>query len=93
LATLDEDLHANNGKVIERTDKHQNVVEWKFDEILDFGKAEDGRWQYLVQWRGHPASWQLATDLKGCDDAIWKFHDAHPEVGGPPQWVRRRRRQ
>jgi hypothetical protein len=40
----DEDLPVNNGRVIERTDKHQDVVEWKFNEILDFGKADNGRW-------------------------------------------------
>lgn len=87
----DTDLHVNEGRVIIRTDDHKDVVEWQFERILDYGKADNGRWQYLVQWRGHPPSWQPAGDLRGCDDAIWQFHDAHPELPGPPAWVRRRR--
>lgn len=87
----DSDLSMNKGRVIVRTDGHDDVVEWEFERILDYGKADNGRWQYRVQWRGHPPSWQPAGDLRGCDDAIWSFHDAHPELPGPPSWVRRRR--
>ena len=44
LGQEDKDLPANNGRVIERTDKHQDVVKWKFNEILDFRKADNRRW-------------------------------------------------
>jgi transposase InsO family protein len=86
------DVRANRGREVVRTDNHQEVQEWRFEEILDFGKADNGRWQYLVKWEGHKKpTWQPATDLRGCDDAIWKFHDAHPEKPGPPTWVPRRK--
>lgn len=69
-------------------------MEYRFEGILDYGKADNGRWQYLVKWEDHQEpTWQPATDLRGCDDAIWAFHDAHPEAPGPPSWVRRRRRR
>lgn len=85
------DVRANQGRVVTRTDDERDVVEWKFDSIMDYGKADNGRWQYLVKWHGHhQPSWQPAADLKGCDDAIWAYHDQHPEVPGPPAWVKRR---
>jgi Integrase zinc binding domain/Integrase core domain len=89
----DMDLRVNEGRVITRTDEHEEVVEWEFDEILDYGQADNKRWQYYVGWKGHAPTWQPVGDLRGCDDAIWKFHDAHPELPGPPSWVKRRARQ
>ena len=77
--------------MVTRTDDGDDVVEWKFEDILDYGKANNGKWQYLVKWEGHDTpTWQPATDLRGCDDAIWKFHDTHPEYPGPPAWVKKR---
>ena len=87
----DTDVRANHGREIMRTDGGQEVQEWRFKSLLDCGKADNGRWQYLVEWDGHDPTWQPATDLRGCDDAIWAYHDAHPEAPGPPAWVRRRR--
>ena len=92
-AMTDTEVRANQGRVVTRTDDHVEVQEWRFEKILDFGKADNGRWQYRVKWVApHKPTWQPATDLKGCDDAIWEFHDAHPEKPGPPVWVSRRRR-
>ncbi|KAK4235287.1 hypothetical protein C8A03DRAFT_17962, partial [Achaetomium macrosporum] len=86
-----QDVRANRGRVITRTDDGQEVQEFRFEEILDYGKAGNGRWQYLVKWEGYDEpTWQPATDLRGCDDAIWAFHDAHPDKPGPPTWVPRR---
>ncbi|KAI0992244.1 hypothetical protein K3495_g15942, partial [Podosphaera aphanis] len=87
----DEDVHANKGRIIQRTDNHEEVIEYRFDEIMDYGKADNGHWQYLIKWTDHAPSWQPATDLRGCDDAIWHFHDAHPDNPNPPNWVKRRR--
>jgi hypothetical protein len=89
----DDDVRANRGRVVTRTDDGEEVQEWRFNSLLDYGKADNGRWQYLVEWDGHEPTWQPATDLRGCDDAIWAYHDAHPEAPGPPAWVRRRRRE
>ena len=70
-----------------RTDEadDQPATEWKFNKLLNFGKADNNRWQYLMEW-GPPyqPTWQPATDLKGCDDAIWAFHDAHLKLPRPP---------
>lgn len=87
------DVRANRGRMITRTDDEEEVRwEWEFEDILDYGKADNGRWQYLIKWVGYDEpTWQPATDLRGCDDAIWAFHDAHPELPGPPSWVPRRR--
>ena len=67
-----QDVRANRGRTITRTDDGDEVVEWRFEEILDYGKADNGRWQYFVKWegKGHALTWQPATDLRGCDDAI-----------------------
>ncbi|KAK4148414.1 hypothetical protein C8A00DRAFT_19749 [Chaetomidium leptoderma] len=84
------EVHANRGRVVTRTDDGVESQEWRFERILDCGKADNGRWQYLVKWDGYEEpTWQPATDLRGCDDAIWEFHDSHPEAPGPPSWVPR----
>lgn len=84
------EVRANEGREVTRTDDGEDVVEWRFEKLLDFGKADNNRWQYLVKWHGYPEpTWQPATDLRGCDDAIWEFHNAHPELPGPPTWVKR----
>jgi len=91
---VEQDVRANRGRVVTRTDDGEEVQEWRFEAILDYGKADNGRWQYLVKWEGHEEpTWQPATDLRGCDDAIWEFHNSHPEAPGPPSWIRRRRRR
>jgi hypothetical protein len=86
-----DDLPANHGREVVRTDDGVEAIEWRFKELLDYGKADNGRWQYLVEWEGHAPTWQPATDLRGCDEAIWRFHDAHLDKPGPPAWVGRRR--
>jgi len=87
----DGDVRANRGRTVTRTDNGEDAVEWRFESIMDYGKADNGRWQYLVKWEDHDTpTWQPATDLRGCDDAIWYFHDSHPDHPGPPAWVKRR---
>lgn len=89
---IEDNVRANHGRIVTRNDDEKDVVEWKFEKILGYGKADNGRWQYQVKWTGHEeATWQPATDLRGCDDDIWDFHDAHPELPGPPAWVARRK--
>jgi hypothetical protein len=59
--------------------------EWRFEKVMDFVKANNRRWQYLVKWEGYDEpTWQLAGDLRGCDDAIWEFHDVNPDKPGLP---------
>jgi len=87
----DEDLYVNEGRVVVRTDDHHDTVEWKFDKVLDYRQGENGRWVYLVQWANGQEDWQPAGNLKGCDDILWAFHDAHPELPPPRPWLQRRR--
>jgi hypothetical protein len=87
-----QDVRANRGRVVVRNDDDEETEEWEFESILDCGKADNGRWQYLVKWVGYEPSWQPATDLRGCDDAIWDFHKAHPDKPGPPAWVSRKKK-
>jgi transposase InsO family protein len=84
------DVRANRGREVTRTDAFEEAVEWRFDRILDCGKADNGRWQYLVKWEGYEGpTWQPASDLKGCDDALEEFHRDHPDRPRPPAGVRR----
>lgn len=89
----DEDLLANDGRIVVRTDNNEEIVKWEFKEILNYGQAENGRWIYEIEWKDGTRSWQPARDLEGCDDIIWKFHDEHPRLPGPPRWVKRRARK
>jgi hypothetical protein len=90
------DIQANQGRVMIRSDDNEDppVVEWEFEKILDYAKLDNGRWHYLVQWAApHEPSWQPAKNLQGCDDAIWAFHDSHPEAARPPSWVKKRKNE
>lgn len=82
------EVRANQGRVMVRTDDHHEAVEWPFNRILDYGKADNGRWQYLVDWIGHDPTWQPVADLKGCDDALWEYHNANPSLP-PPHWLKK----
>lgn len=76
-----------------RTDGFTEEQQYEFEEILDYGQAENGRWNYLVQWAGHAdPTWQPASDLKGCDDDLWKFHEANPHKGKPPAWLKKKKK-
>ena len=45
-----QDIRANEGRVMVRTDgiDDRPEVKWKFTKLLDYGKASNGRWQYFV---------------------------------------------
>ncbi|KAF2745771.1 hypothetical protein M011DRAFT_478562 [Sporormia fimetaria CBS 119925] len=76
------------GRVLERDDDTQETVEqWTFETILD-SHNDYGNLQYLVKWEHHRPTWQPATDLKGQDTAILKFHTDNPSKQGLPSWVR-----
>jgi RNase H-like domain found in reverse transcriptase/Reverse transcriptase (RNA-dependent DNA polymerase)/Integrase zinc binding domain len=78
------------GRVLEREDGVKEPVEkWEFDAILD--SHDENGLNYLVKWKHHKPSWQPAHDLKGQDQALWRFHDANPTKAGPPRWLRRPR--
>jgi hypothetical protein len=47
---------------------------------------------YKIDWVDYEPTWQPAGDLKGCDDAIWDFHDARPDLPGPPAWCKKRKK-
>jgi hypothetical protein len=79
-----------------RSDNNEDppVVEWEFEKILDYAKLDNGRWHYLVQWAAlHEPSWPPVKNLLGCDDAVWAFHDSHPEAAGPPSLVKKRKNE
>ena len=66
------------GRILERDDDTQEIVEkWTFESILD-SHNDYGDLQYLVKWEHHRPTWQPATDLKGQDTAILKFHTDNP---------------
>lgn len=76
------------GRVLEREDGTDEMVEkWEFEALLDCHN-DYGDLQYLVKWKYHAPTWQPATDLKGQDEVIQKFHSAHPDKPGPPSWVK-----
>jgi hypothetical protein len=76
------------GRVLEREDGADEVVEkWEFEALLDCHN-DYGDLQYLVKWKYHAPTWQPATDLKGQDEVILEFHRTHPGKPGPPPWVK-----
>ncbi|KAI0992875.1 hypothetical protein K3495_g15309 [Podosphaera aphanis] len=89
--TLINNREANNirGRILERIDGHEEVEKWEFTDILDshddLGK---GIITYQVKWKHQKPTWQVATDLKGQEEAILKFHERYPEKPGPPSWVK-----
>lgn len=89
----EQNVKANQGRQMVRTDGFTEEQQYEFEEILDYGQAENGRWNYLVQWVGHAdPTWQPASDLKGCDDDLWKFHEANPHKGKPPAWLKKKKK-
>jgi hypothetical protein len=76
------------GRILSRNDETDEIEErWEFDNLLDSRRRGPRTLEYLVQWKYHAATWQPAIDLKGCDDALYAFHRAHPAKPGPPSWL------
>lgn len=77
------------GWVLEREDGEDEPVEkWEFDDLLDSRRV--GRnLEYRIKWSHHRPTWQPASDLKGQDREIFKFHDENPGKPGPPSWAKR----
>lgn len=40
----DNNIRANDGCIVTCNDEEEDVVEWKFEYILDYGKTDNGRW-------------------------------------------------
>ena len=77
------------GRVLERDDETEEVTErWEFEEIQDV-HDEDRKagLTYLVKWRHHRPSWQPQQDLKGQEEVLYRFHQAHPNKPRPPAFV------
>ncbi|KAI0992972.1 hypothetical protein K3495_g15212 [Podosphaera aphanis] len=89
--TLINNSEANNirGRILERIDGHEEVEKWEFTDILDsHNDLGKGIITYQVKWKHQKPTWQVATDLKGQEEAILKFHERYPEKPGPPSWVK-----
>jgi hypothetical protein len=85
----EHEAKANQGKIYERDDSTQEIVEkWEFETIED--SHDQAGLQYLIKWKHHRATWQPADDLRGQDEAILDFHRRNPGKPGPPDWVRGR---
>ncbi len=88
------DVRANRGRVVIYTNDNVKTVEQRFERIIDFRKADNSRQQYLVKWEGYDElTQQLATDLRGCDNAIWVFYNAYLDKPEPLAWVPRRQQR
>ncbi|KAI0991933.1 hypothetical protein K3495_g16254, partial [Podosphaera aphanis] len=85
----DEDIRANHGRVVVRSDNQKDEVEWRFENIIGYEQMQNRRWYYRIKWTDGSTTWEPASNLKGCDDALWKFHDANPETGPPRPWLKR----
>jgi hypothetical protein len=80
-----------HGRILEREDGSEELVErWEFEKLLDSHK-DYRTLTYLVKWKDHKATWQPATDLKGQDEAILKYHSLNPGKAGPPTWVKKKK--
>ena len=89
---VEENVRANRSRAMVRTDSFEEEERYEFEEVQGYRKADNGRWQYLVKWKGYEEpTWQPISDLKGCDEALWQYYDAHPEQK-PPAWLKRRKK-
>lgn len=87
-----QEVRANEGREITRTDEVDDRPQalWEVEALLDYGKAPNGRYNYLVKWKGpHAPSWQPASDLDlpQVHDLVRDFHTAHPELPEPRKWL------
>lgn len=83
---------ATRGRILEREDGIEEPVEkYEFVDLLDNYIHPKLGAQYLIKWKYQKPSWQPAADLKGQDEAILRYHQAHKDKPGPPAWVKRRR--
>ena len=86
-AINEAEAQRTRGRVWERDDDTLEIVErWEFQDVLD--SHNEGGLNYLVKWRDHAPTWQPASDLKGAEDALVRFHTANPGKAGPPRWLR-----
>ncbi|KAI1004407.1 hypothetical protein K3495_g3801 [Podosphaera aphanis] len=77
------------GRIRERIDGHEEVEKWDITDILDsHDDLSKSIITYQVKWKHQKPTWQVATDLKGQEEAILKFHERYPEKPGPPSWVK-----
>jgi hypothetical protein len=44
-----DNIRANRGREVVRTDDSVKTEKWCYENVMDFGKANNGRWQYLVK--------------------------------------------
>ncbi|KAK3312607.1 hypothetical protein B0H66DRAFT_537690 [Apodospora peruviana] len=86
----EQDVIANHGRITTHSDDGKEAVrvEWEFDNILDYGKADNGRWIYKIKRKEpHAPSWQPAGEMKEVEpDILRKFHKRHgtePPYGLP----------
>lgn len=89
----DTEVRANQGREITRTDDVDDRPQalWEVEDVLDYGQTDGRRWMYLVQYKGHPPSWQPARDLDlpQMHPLLRRFHQEHPELPPPRQWLRK----
>lgn len=57
----DEDIKANDGRTIVRTDGQRDVVEYHFGKIVGYEKMQNNRWHYQVQWTAGDTTWEPAS--------------------------------
>ena len=72
------------GRVLEREDGTEEAVErWEFETLLDCHNEDPKELQYLIKWKDHAATWQPASDLKGQEEVVRKFHENYPNKPKP----------
>ena len=78
------------GRIAERDDDGNITDKWKFERIVDVhdeDKDEHGL-TYLIKWKyNDEETWEPEDCLKGCERALTRFHEQHPEKPGPPAWL------
>jgi len=72
------------GRVVERTDNGNFEERWQFEKILDVHNEDSACLHYEIKWKYYDeTTWQPEDDLRGCEDALRRFHELHPDKLGP----------
>ncbi|KAJ4364315.1 hypothetical protein N0V85_009292 [Neurospora sp. IMI 360204] len=80
------DVRAKDGRVMIRTDNHEEREEWDFEKLIDCAQlGGNHHWYYQVKWKGdNQPTWEPKDHVIDCEEMLQRFHNEHPDKPIPP---------